>query len=200
MSRLEIPGYYFGKWHASCSWILIHQQLLLYDFAERRIGIADEEKGKYFKIVKSHLAPSTAAYSSDNVKRRKLEDEANRAADRRKRLLRNHIRRHASLSNDSLTSSLLDHEVGAASRAKGLSARVSFEYGDKEMRGRCWARGLEGKGEVSFAPSFVRGRMANMGCFWVDGGDEVRGMGVGYGALDEETLVGSYIPTDENER
>lgn len=160
----------------------------------------DEEKGKYFKIEKSHLAPSSAAWSSDNVKRRKVEDEAHRAAERRKRLLRNHIRRHPALIRDDFTSGLLDREVGAPSAAKGLGARVTREYGEGEIRGRSWARGLEGKGEVSFAPSFVRGRMANMGCFWVDGGDERTGMGVGYGGLDEETLVGSYIPTDENER
>lgn len=78
--------------------------------------------------------------------------------------------------------------------------RVMREYGEGEIRGRFWVRGLEGKGEVLFVLSFVRGWMVNMGCFWVDGGDERMGMGVGYGGLDEEMLVGSYILIDENER
>lgn len=160
----------------------------------------DEQKGKYFKIQKSHLASgSSAAYSSDNVKRRKLEDEAHRAAEQRRRLLKNHIRRHVGLDRNRVAAAVLDREVGAPSAAGGVGPRlmISCVGGDKP---EVWAAGLEPKGEVIFAPSFARERMANMNCFYVDGSDEKTGMGVAYGSLDGDTLVGSYVRTDANER
>ena len=108
----------------------------------------DEQKGKYFKIQKSHLASgSSAAYSSDNVKRRKLEDEAHRAAEQRRRLLKNHIRRHVGLDRNRVAAAVLDREVGAPSAAGGVGPRlmISCVGGDKP---EVWAAGLEPKGEV----------------------------------------------------
>ncbi|POR33326.1 Plasma membrane ATPase [Tolypocladium paradoxum] len=39
-----------------------------------------------------------------------------------------------------------------------------------------------------------------MPCFYVGGEDRKTGLGVAYATLDEETLVGSYISTDDNDR
>ncbi|KJZ77774.1 hypothetical protein HIM_02951 [Hirsutella minnesotensis 3608] len=38
-----------------------------------------------------------------------------------------------------------------------------------------------------------------MTCFYVSGHDDKTGLGVAYATLDDETLIGSYIPTDNNQ-
>ncbi|POR38076.1 Plasma membrane ATPase, partial [Tolypocladium paradoxum] len=79
---VEIPGYYY-----------------------------DEAKKKYFKIEKSHTAPSSASWSSDSVKKRKAEDATRQAARHRAHLVRNHIKRHGGLGRDVVASGLLAREA-----------------------------------------------------------------------------------------
>ncbi|KAH6950486.1 hypothetical protein HG530_011113 [Fusarium avenaceum] len=154
----------------------------------------DSVKKKYFKIEQTQTAPASVAWSKDAVKRRKIEDKAQKVAQRRAHLIRNHIKRHF-VSNDAVTSALLTREINlpyASERGRGR-----LEEGD--LGAAAWASGLVSKGDIPFAPSFARQRYANMPCFYVAGEDEKTGLGVAYATLDEETLVGSYIPTDKND-
>ncbi|KAF4448854.1 myocyte-specific enhancer factor 2d [Fusarium austroafricanum] len=155
----------------------------------------DHEKKKYFKIEKTHTAPSSAAWSSDAVKRRKVEDKAQNLAQRRAHLIRNHIKRHF-VVRDVVTSALLGREIGLPYAAECGRGRIV----DHDLGAAAWTDGLVAKGDVPFAPSFARKRYANMPCFHVSGEDDKTGLGVAYASLDEETLVGGYIPTDENDK
>ncbi|KXH39350.1 hypothetical protein CNYM01_07720 [Colletotrichum nymphaeae SA-01] len=167
--RMQIPGYYY-----------------------------DEEKGKYFKIEKGASAPQTAAWSADNVKRRKIQHrEAEAVAARRERLKR-HIVRSAALRAP-LIGGVLDVELGVR-REERARLRVDGAFGVEDVPAAAWARGLVDKGEVPFVPSFARQSFPNIPCFYVGGDDEKTGLGVAYATLDEETLIGSYIPTDDNDR
>ncbi|KAL2880182.1 hypothetical protein SGCOL_004569 [Colletotrichum sp. CLE4] len=158
--RMQIPGYYY-----------------------------DEEKGKYFKIEKGGSAPQTAAWSADNVKRRKLQHrEAEAVAARRERLKR-HIVRSAALRAP-LIGGILDVELGVR-REERARLRVDGAFGVEDVPAAAWARGLVDKGEVPFVPSFARQSFPNIPCFYVGGDDEKTGLGVAYATLDEETLIGS---------
>lgn len=165
--------------------------------AHAEVGI-DPEKGKYFKIEKSHTAPGGAAWSSDAVKRRKTEEVAEQAVQRRRRELRRHIARHA-LREDVLLGGMLRREVD------GMGP-----FGAGDVRAAGWAGGVVRKGAVRFG----QGQGANLPCLWVGGTEE---MGVAYtsellqttltevmlmflAALDEESLLGSYIQADADGR
>ncbi|KAF5628380.1 myocyte-specific enhancer factor 2d [Fusarium sp. NRRL 52700] len=154
----------------------------------------DNEKKKYFKIENTHTAPSSAAWSSDAVKRRKVEHEAQKLAEHQAYQVKKHIKRHF-VARDTVTSALLTREIGLPYVAERGRGRVE----DEDLGAAAWARGSVAKGNVPFAPSFARERRANMPCFYVSGDDEKTGLGASYATLDEETLVGSYIPTDEND-
>jgi hypothetical protein len=135
----------------------------------------DHDKKKYFKIEKTQTAPSSAAWSSDAVKRRKVEEKIQKSAQHRAYLIRNHIKRHF-IAKDAVVSALLAREVGlpyAAERGRG-----KLEDGD--LGAAAWADGLVAKGNVPFAPSFARQRYPNMPCFHVSGEDEKTGLGVAY--------------------
>lgn len=156
--------------------------------------LADNEKKKYFKIERTHTAPSSAAWSSDAVKRRKVEHEAQKLAEHQADQIKRHIKRHF-VAGHTVTSALLTREIGLPYVAERGRSRVE----DEDLGAAAWARGSVAKGNVPFAPSFARERRANMPCFYVSGDDEKTGLGASYATLDEETLVGSYIPTDEND-
>ncbi|KAI0837340.1 hypothetical protein F5Y06DRAFT_271408 [Hypoxylon sp. FL0890] len=92
----------------------------------------DAEKGRYFKVEHSKTAPSDAAWSSDKVKKRKLEDEAAAAQVQRLALNKNRITRSDAL-NAPLMGGFLAREygqhirdlrdVGPASFAQGIIAK-----------------------------------------------------------------------------
>ncbi|KAM5342938.1 hypothetical protein ACJ41O_013904 [Fusarium nematophilum] len=155
----------------------------------------DPEKKKYFKIEKSQTAPSSASWSSDAVKRRKVQDETQQAARHRAHLVRNHIKRHF-LTRDAVTSGLLAREIRLPFAAESGRGRME----DRDLVTAAWAAGVVDKGSVPFAPSYARARYANMPCFYVGGEDQKTGLGVAYATLDEETLIGSHIPTDKNDK
>ncbi|KAJ6781877.1 hypothetical protein PWT90_08033 [Aphanocladium album] len=153
----------------------------------------DPVKKKYFNIEKSHTAPPSAAWSSDEVKRRRVDDAAAESARRRARLLRNHIQRCGALQSDVVARARLLREVGEK-RTGGSNVAVV-----EDLTATAWAGGLVDKGSIPFVPSFARARYANMPCLYVGGDDVKTGLGVAYATLDEETLVGSYIATDDND-
>lgn len=136
----------------------------------------DAERKKYYKIEKSQTAPSSVAWSADEVKRRRIVDLAKKEEDRRARLLKNHIKRNAALRTNVIAHSLLGHEIGAVSTAAGY-VRV---YGERGIGAEVWSKGLVEKGVIPFVPSFARSRFANMPCFYVGGDDDKTGMGVAY--------------------
>lgn len=70
----------------------------------------DEEKKKYFKIEKNSTAPSSAAWSADNVKKRRLEDEEAARAVRRMTLDKRRVAR-AKVLQHSLMGGFLDREL-----------------------------------------------------------------------------------------
>lgn len=133
----------------------------------------DADKKKYFKIEKAHTAPPNAAWSADEVKRRRVASSAAESSHRRARLLRNHIRRHAALEADLVTRGRLLRELGGDRRGV-----VTVEEQDTAVA--AWAGGLVDKGSVPFVPSFARQRYANMPCLYVGGDDDKTGLGVAY--------------------
>lgn len=86
------------------------------------IYIADKEKGKYFKIQAN--APAKSAYSVQDVKRRKLEDERTKVAAEEKARQKGRIRRS---TLDPLTDEILAREYG--NRREGLDGPRIFAKG-----------------------------------------------------------------------
>ena len=159
----------------------------------------DTEKRKYFKIEKSHTAPSAAAWSSDEVKRRKIQDRAGQAARQREYLVRNHIKR-SGLARDIVTSGVLARELGEGRAAELGRGRAE----DGDVGAAAWSAGVVEKGCIPFAPSFARARFANMSCFYVSGDDSKTGLGVAYAsksgssvqALASRAIDGRGVLTD----
>ncbi|KAH9908068.1 hypothetical protein F4778DRAFT_460709 [Xylariomycetidae sp. FL2044] len=145
----ELPGYYF-----------------------------DTEAGRYFKIENSRTAPSSAAWSSDNVKRRKREDKEAEAALRRMRFSKNRIRRSKMLA-EPLMGGFLRREYGLA---------------DPGLPATCFARGLLNKGEVSMESA---GRKVK--CMYVASQHQKRGHCTVYATLDNTaSLISMQVPRDKN--
>ncbi|KAI1506574.1 hypothetical protein F5X99DRAFT_8807 [Biscogniauxia marginata] len=143
----------------------------------------DPERRRYFKIEDSKTAPSTAAWSSENVKKRRLEDETATAALRRMNLTKNRIARSKVLS---------EPLIG------GFFAR---EYGDadRDVPAVCFARGLLEKGQLPLADARWR-TSSNVGHMYISGQDTKTGLCTAYATLDELTLISTYIPRDKNGR
>ncbi|ROT40224.1 hypothetical protein SODALDRAFT_329906 [Sodiomyces alkalinus F11] len=174
---LQIPGYYY-----------------------------DEEKKKYFKIEKTQTAPSQAAWSADNVKRRTIEAQSARADQQRAELTRRHIKRARILGEPQL-GGLLGRQLGVS---LSLSPSPSSSFSSSaysaapsvldDVPGAVWAAGLVGKGVVPFAPGLAAERFPNVRCFWVGGQGEEPGVGAAFASPAEAMLSSIYIPTDENGR
>ncbi|KAI8253388.1 hypothetical protein K4K58_007218 [Colletotrichum sp. SAR11_239] len=169
--RMQIPGFYY-----------------------------DEEKGKYFKIEKTQSAPQNAAWSAESVKRRKVKHREAEAVAARQERLKRHIVRSAVL-RDPLLGGFLEAELGVVKRERKIRSGggCGSSFGVNDVPAAAWARGLTDKGDVPFVPSFATGRFPNIPCFWVSGHDDKTGLGVAYATVDEETVIGSYIPTNEND-
>ncbi|KAL1879385.1 hypothetical protein VTK73DRAFT_7022 [Phialemonium thermophilum] len=143
----------------------------------------DVDKNRYFKIEASKTAPSNAPWSADNVKRRKLADQEAEAARKRIEKSRTLIRRSKALT-EPLTGGFLHRELG----------RVG-----PEVPVLAWVRGVREKGKVSLSP-LQNAPQANISLLYIGNHDRKRGYGVAYGTLDEQTLLGCYIPRDSRDR
>src|SRR5690606_33131985 len=118
-------------------------------------------------------APAQAAWSADNVKRRRLENQSARADWQRAELTRRHIRRSRVLGEPQL-GGLLGRQLGVATSSSSSSSHhypTSPSFLD-DVPGAVWAAGLVDKGHVPFAPSFAAERFPNVPCFWIGGHDE----------------------------
>lgn len=89
----QIPGYYYG---------IIPCYSIEFDVNTN----LDTEKKKYFKIQPNHTAPSSAAYSASDVKRRKTRDEAAAAQHALQSRQKGRIRRSTVLEDPLLGGSL----------------------------------------------------------------------------------------------
>ena len=99
---------------------------------------ADQEKGKYFKIQATGAAPATSAYSSADVKRRKLMDGRTQAVKKEALRQKGRIRRSIL---DPLTGGILRREYGKG--GQGLDGPQIF------------AKGLVSQGYCMDGPPFV---------------------------------------------
>jgi hypothetical protein len=128
----------------------------------------DPDKKRYFRVERSHTAPLQAAWSAENVKRRRFLDEQAELVRQRHELTSRHIKR-AAVSREPLMGASMEREFGA-----GSSRAVA------DIPSAAWAGGLLAKGEIPFVPSFSRSRYPNMPCFFVGGDDVKTGLGVAY--------------------
>jgi hypothetical protein len=119
----------------------------------------DEEKKKYFKVERSSTAPSASTWSSDAVKRRKVEHQADEMVRERDLELRHHIRRHR----------LWDHAVASGTLQREIRDDLSWE-GEGSLKAAAWAGGLEAKGEVRFGSNHRTS--GHLPCLWVGGQEQ----------------------------
>ncbi|KAK7977605.1 hypothetical protein PG988_005095 [Apiospora saccharicola] len=154
----EIPGYFYGN-------------------------PADEEKKRYFKVESSRTAPSTSAYSSDNVKKRRLESQEATAVLQRLSLEKGRLKR-SRLLNDALIGGVYAREYGLVRR-------------DIQQAG--YAKGIVEKGALPLADARWRSS-TNIQQLCVIGADTKTGLGVAYATLDELLLFSTYIARDRNGR
>lgn len=121
-------------------------------------------KKKYFKIEPSTTAPSGAAWSADNVKRRKLEEKKTQVVQRHLEMRKGTIQHCRALLNP-LTGGFLARELGRAS---------------KDLPAACWTLGLQEKGSVPFH-DWSESITANIPCFYISNHDTKTDLGLVYG-------------------
>lgn len=140
----------------------------------------DSDKKRYFKIEAGKTAPQTAAWSAENVKRRKLEENIVAVTQKRLKESEGHINRSSVLA-EPLMGGFFLRELGQIPRDTQVAS---------------WAKGLCHKGDVSFGWVGQPRAYPNIPLFYVSGQDKKTGLGVVYATLNEEDLIGTYIPRD----
>ncbi|KAI0479079.1 hypothetical protein GGR56DRAFT_633394 [Xylariaceae sp. FL0804] len=143
----------------------------------------DTSKGRYFKIEKTGTAPRQAAWSSDNVKKRRLEDDEAAATQRHRNLTKSRITRSKALSNP-LMGGFLARECGDEIR---------------DVPAASFARGLLEKGQLPLADARWRSN-ANVKHMYIGNQDHKTGLCTAYATVDEFTLISTYLPRDRQGR
>ncbi|KAI1751173.1 hypothetical protein F4782DRAFT_506067 [Xylaria castorea] len=139
----------------------------------------DPEKKRYFKVENSKTAPTNSAWSSNNVKRRKLRDEDAATALRHLNLAKSRIRR-ARVLHEPLTGGFFAREYGAIK---------------DDMQAACFVDGLRNKGCIPIGQGMQVKRMC------VAGSDHKTGMCTVYAAtVNGDILLSTYLPRDKNKR
>ncbi|KAK0635080.1 hypothetical protein B0T17DRAFT_515246 [Bombardia bombarda] len=146
----------------------------------------DIDKKKYFKIENGKTAPSSAAWSDSNVKRRQL--DSHDAEVRREQLAQIAARvRRSRLLNEPLTGGFLGRETG----------QTWHSYLDTQTAS--WAQGLRSKGSIWLdQPDATDAsyRTDTVSVMYIGNNDTETGLGIAYGAIRDEPLMKSYIPRD----
>ncbi|KAK3315280.1 hypothetical protein B0H66DRAFT_564947 [Apodospora peruviana] len=152
----------------------------------------DEDKKKYFKIEASRTAPISAAWSASSVKRRQL--ETHEAEARRKRLARDagRIRRARILHEPLAGGCFLRREIGQ-------QQKQAYSPSLEDARRESWAQGLRNKGDIRLWPDLGDAAGAGVTLMYIGGQDERSGLGVCYAALDDDSLMSSYIPRNDRD-
>ncbi|ROW03991.1 hypothetical protein VSDG_00849 [Cytospora chrysosperma] len=144
-----------------------------------------EEKKRYFKIEAGRTAPSNAAWSAENVKKRKADKQLAVREQKRQEKTKGLIKRSGALAHPQ-TGGRLVREFGVV---------------DPELPVASWAAGLREKGGICFLPGQEwREDAPNISCMLINGEDEASGLGAAYATPDGHHVIGSYIPTDKDER
>ncbi|KAJ4307123.1 hypothetical protein N0V88_000500 [Collariella sp. IMI 366227] len=158
----EIPGYYF-----------------------------DPVKRKYFRIESKSTAPSSAAWSAENVKRRAVQEEVVKAKEKRARREVGKIKRARILTEADvpLMGGLLAQEINGT--------RSTISRG--QSAARAWAAGFRKKGEITPWPWAIGRHMVS--AMWVgDAGDGKSETGVAYTVIDGSYLTRTSFHKDEEDR
>ncbi|KAI0422394.1 plasma-membrane proton-e [Xylaria grammica] len=127
---------------------------------QRSLEDFDPEKQRYFKVENGKTAPTNAAWSSTNVKRRKLRDEDAATALQHLNLAKSRIRR-ARVLHEPLTGGFFAREYGAVK---------------DDMRGSCFAEGLTNKGCILLAQLGVGSPVTQVKRMFIGGHDYKTGM------------------------
>ncbi|KAI0862553.1 hypothetical protein F4860DRAFT_472379 [Xylaria cubensis] len=136
----------------------------------------DAEKKRYFKVENSKTAPTSAAWSSHNVKRRKLRDEDAATALRHLNLAKSRIKR-ARVLHEPLTGGFFAREYGAMK---------------DDMQAACYVDGLRNKGCIPMGLPVKR--------ICVVGSDYKTGISAVYAATVSDSVFSTYVPRDKNKR
>ncbi|ROW06556.1 hypothetical protein VMCG_04315 [Cytospora schulzeri] len=148
-------------------------------------GGDDEEKKRYFKIEAGRTAPSSAAWSAENVKKRKAEKQLAVREQKRQEKTKGLIKRSGALAHPQ-TGGRLVREFGVV---------------DPELPVAGWAAGLRERGSICFLPGQEwREDARDISCMLINGEDEASGLGAAYATPDGHHVIGSYIPTDKDEK
>lgn len=197
----ELPGFYYGKYQPHAL-IRYPQPFTLLTHP------TDEEKKRYFRIEAGRTAPSSAAWSAENVKKRKAEKQMAVREQKRMEKTMGLIKRSGVLSQPQ-TGGRLIREFGVV---------------DPELPVASWAAGLREKGDICFLPEQEwREDARNISCMIINGDDQSSGMGAAYASRfphsycsppyasftqiahhlagpDGHHVMGSYIPTDKDDK
>ncbi|KAI1179659.1 hypothetical protein F4777DRAFT_441258 [Nemania sp. FL0916] len=145
----------------------------------------DAERQRYFKVEKNQTAPADAAWSSSNVKRRRLNEEEAAAALQHQDRIKSRIKR-ASVLREPLTGGFFAREHGAVA---------------DDMEAACFVAGLRNKGRISLvAPRIGTARGSLVRHFYVGGQDNETGLCTVFGLSDACTLLSTYLARDKNKR
>ncbi|KAI1760881.1 hypothetical protein GGR53DRAFT_59127 [Hypoxylon sp. FL1150] len=139
----------------------------------------DEKKRRYFKVEKGGTAPTDAAWSADNVKKRKLEDAASVDALRKLNLNKNRIVRSRA-ANQALMGGFFARECGDMDRDQPTAA---------------FAHGLVERGMIPLADPAWRSN-TNVKHMFVAGKGHKNDLCTAYATLDEHTVLSTYVPRD----
>ncbi|TGJ86070.1 hypothetical protein E0Z10_g2683 [Xylaria hypoxylon] len=139
----------------------------------------DVEKRRYFKVENSKTAPTSAAWSSSSVKRRKLRDEDAETALQHLNLTKSRIRR-ARVLHEPLTGGFFAREHGAM---------------EDDMQATCFVEGLRQKGCVSVGSPVMQVKR-----MFIGGYDYKTGMCTVHAVPNETMLLSTYLPRDKNGR
>ncbi|KAI1781055.1 hypothetical protein F4818DRAFT_24943 [Hypoxylon cercidicola] len=139
----------------------------------------DEKKRRYFKVERGGTAPTGAAWSSDNVKKRKLEDAASAEATRKLNLNKNRIVRSRAV-NQLLMGGFFARECGETVR---------------DLPAAAFAQGLVDKGQIPLADN-VRESNTNVKHMLVASKDHRDDICTAYATLEERVVLSTYIPRD----
>ena len=163
----ELPGFYYGKYQ-------LYQSLLAFPMLQQSTSLtraADADKKRYFNIESNSTAPSRAAWSAENVKKRKAEKDAATKERKRQEKTKNLIKRSSSLAH-AQTGSRLAREFGVV---------------DPDMLVENWTAGLREKGQICFLEdrNFLGSRglttdTPNISCMFVNGDDKESRLGTIY--------------------
>ncbi|KAI1343992.1 hypothetical protein F5Y15DRAFT_368721 [Xylariaceae sp. FL0016] len=153
--RPDIPGYYF-----------------------------DPVTGRYYKIEKSGTAPANAAWSADNVKKRRLQDKKSAAAVHRRNLTKKRVTRSEALKNP-LIAGFLDRHIGHAR---------------PDLPAAAFASGMLEKGQMPLLDTRWSSRSATVKHMYIGGQDLKTGLCTAWVSMDEMNLLSTYIPRDRNSR